>query len=378
MNTSKDRILGPLPNPFLMKDGSTMKSREQWPQKRQELLDDMLPIFHGMLPPKPEIFHIRKLHQNARGCCTYMIEAGTKEKKLEFPMRIYFPKGQEGPLPVILTGDGCWMYWTDEIIREANAQGFLVAEFDRTILAEDDFRSDFSHGLYPVYPEYQFGAIAAWAWGYHRCIDALELIDRADTSCIGISGHSRGGKTTLLAAATDERILFTQANCSGAGGAGCFRYEQYTNPFTGEAYENRDRRSEWLADFQRNNVPFWFGPKIFDYVGKEEELPFDLHYLKAAIAPRYLLETTSFDDVWADPVGAYQTFRGAKEIYKFLGVADHIASYYRYGEHFYGFREFQIFLEFIQAAKLGRPFLLDNAESIFDVPLIFDWRAEEV
>lgn len=65
--------------------------------------------------------------------------------------------------------------------------------------------------------------ISAWAWGYHRVIDALNHISEIDISKIMITGHSRGGKAVQLAAATDERIAFVADNNSGCCGFGLHR-----------------------------------------------------------------------------------------------------------------------------------------------------------
>jgi len=347
-----DRILGPLPDLFRCTDGTPLTDPAQWPRRRQELLDAVVPLLYGGLPPAPGVLELTKLFVWRGRLHSWLIETGTAEKTITFELQLHTPEGP-GPFPVLLTGDGCFGYCNDEVIREANHRGWLVARFNRTVLAKDDLTDQSrTGGLYEVYPDSTFGAIAAWAWGYHRCVDALLQIPEADGSRIAITGHSRGGKTTLLAAATDERILFTQDSASGAGGGGCFRYEQYESADEIRARHLEDGRSEQLADLMQV-IPYWFGSGMHAYVGKEETLPFDQHFLKAAIAPRYLLQSNYPDDIWANPRGAEQTYLAAKALYAFLGAQDHIASVTRPGGHYQYPVDFARFLDFAEAARRG-------------------------
>jgi len=98
-----------------------------------------------------------------------------------------------------------------------------MAEFSR-----DDFSLDypddggaavFNSGVYPLYPGYDWGNVAAWAWGYSRVVDYLETLSHLDTTKIAIAGHSRGAKSAMLAAALDERIALVGANQSGMMGS---------------------------------------------------------------------------------------------------------------------------------------------------------------
>ena len=94
---------------------------------------------------------------------------------------------------------------------------------------------------------------------YHRCVDALYQIPDADTDHIAISGHSRGGKTVLLAGATDKRVKYVNPNCSGTHGCGCYRYISHDD------LGNGDKRSEPLC-YLFGIVPYWLGPKLKNYV----------------------------------------------------------------------------------------------------------------
>jgi dienelactone hydrolase len=67
------------------------------------------------------------------------------------------------------------------------------------------------------------GAVAAWAWGYSRVLEALEQEPGVDPARTAVWGHSRNGKAALLAAAFDPRIDLVIAHQSGRGGAALSR-----------------------------------------------------------------------------------------------------------------------------------------------------------
>lgn len=264
-------------------------------------------------------------------------------------------------------------YMKDTVIQEANARGLACARFERTLAAPDDMDLSRDFGIYTIWPELDFGAVAAWAWMYHRAVDALELIDDADASKIAVTGQSRGGKTSLLAAATDERILFCQSNCSGAFGSGCFRITEHQPD--GNMGLNED-----LLHFFAHDVPwdirYWVGPGMEAYIGREQELPFDMHTIKSLIAPRYLLETWSVDDLWCNPRGCWQTHRAAKEVFRFLGAEGHMAFVGRYGPHGMPLGDWCTYFDFIADALAGRPFARDNGEAYYgSMAPACDWTA---
>lgn len=329
--------------------------------------DRIVELEYGGLPPTPAETRWVELHtatvRNLGGARFLSGRVTTgPDRPFGFLLQVLVPPGN-GPFLVLLTGDACWRYATDEVAAEVLRRGGILAQFNRVDIVPDGHRSRRVTGLYQVYPEGRYGALAAWAWGYHRCVDVLAGMDFVDASRIAIVGHSRGGKTALLAGATDERIALTSANNSGAGGAGCFRV--------------RGHQSETLADLMRT-FPYWFGPAMRDYVGREQDLPFDQHFLKALVAPRALLTTEALGDLWANPTGTLQTHLAAREAYRFLNAEDRIGIWFREGGHDHSYADWEALLDFMDWQWYGKtPECRFDLNPFPDMVAAFTWSAPE-
>ena len=157
--------------------------------------------------------------------------------------------------------------------------------------------------IYSIFEKPLNGAISAWSWGLSRALDALETIPGADAKNVIAIGHSRLGKTALLAAALDTRFAGCVSNNSGCMGAAISRRQ------FGETIEAITRV-----------FPYWFKPQLREYANKESELPIDQHQLLALIAPRPLYVTSASEDLWADPRGELLALVEAGKVYRLFGA----------------------------------------------------------
>jgi hypothetical protein len=280
------------------------------------------------------------------------------EDQIALRLKMTIPTAK-GPFPVVVSGDLCWDRITPPIVSQIIQRGYILVRFDRTEIAPD--KNDRTQGAYRVYPEYDWGALAAWAWGYHRVVDYLVGLDFVDAGRIAITGHSRGGKAALLAGAMDERIAVTIANNSGCGGAGCYRHQA--------------EGSEDITAIT-GNFPYWWGPRMKEFVGRVDRLPFDQHSLKALVAPRALLTTEALGDLWANPEGTQLTHTAARRVFEFLGAADRIGICFRPGQHEQNGDDWTVLLDFADLHLRGK--LASRRFDICpftDVPRACDWSA---
>ena len=344
-------ILGKLPDPFLKEDGTRMTA-EEWYAQRDQLFNKICDIEYGGMPPRPEVVKVVRLSAPRRdgGTNVYKIWAGTKEKQVSFVLDITAPVAPvDGSVkfPVLLTGDGCYNCCESDTIAKACSMKFAVARFNRLELANDDKDAGRVGGLYDIYPEHtSFKAISAWAWGYMTVMDAFEQIPHIDVENVGITGHSCGGKTVMLAAAADTRIKFVCPNNSGCHGAVSYRLKDHGDEFT--------RRTEELSDMMKN-LPHWMGDKLNEYIDREDSLPYDMHFFGALTAPRFYLQCEGMQDYWINPQGAWMNFCGVKEAYRYLGCEDNAAAWFRPGIHRHKLPDFTEFLEFMRSKMNGKP-----------------------
>lgn len=367
-------VLGKLPDPFLMTGGTRADTAEKWCEQRKELYKKAVELQYGKMPPAPEYFKVELTYGGGWGKAnSYKITAGTNEKQVSFFMKVFMPE-TPGKHPAVINGDMCFNYsFNTEFTSSFTDNNIFYVLFDRTELAHDLRNEGRCKGaLYEVYPDYNFGAVMAWAWGYSRCIDALEKIGRADMSCIAVTGHSRGGKTAMLAGALDERVAIVNPNETCAAGCGCYRIHMKAITEDGE-----EKRSETLKDIY-DHFEFWFNEELARYRECEQELPFDSHFMKALVAPRILFVSEAASDIWANPIGSWQTTMAAGEVYKMLGCEENLYWYYRTGYHYHKIEDIKMLINIINHVRNGEKLSDNFFKTPFRKPeLIFDWRAPE-
>ena len=364
-------VLGALPDPFLRPDGSRLQKPEDWQAQRAALLKTAVELQYGALPPQPEFLEVETLTDSPK-VYNYRIHTGTRAKPVTMRLQVILPKTEE-KVPVIVTGDDCWRYARNEDYLEAALQkGIGWAIFDRTELAHDVRAEGRGHGaLYETYPAGTFGAIGAWAWGFSRAVDALEQLELPiDLDWITFTGHSRGAKTAALAGAVDARARIVNPNSTCAGACGCYRVHM-----KGIYGENPERRSETLADLLRR-FSFWMGEGMAPYADNEAALPFDAHFLKALVAPRTLYISEAAGDLWANPVGSYQTTLAAREVYRFLGAEENLFWSFRPGFHEHLPDDIAMLANVICHQRNGEALDTRFFRTPFVPPApIFDWKA---
>ena len=366
-------VLGELPDPFAREDGTRISTPEEFDEHKNHLYKSVVELQYGKQPPKPEFLEVEYLSSSRKGFCCRIV-TGRRECPVAFGLKVFVPQNvNEERCPIIVDGDLCFDYAFDaEYIDAMLNEGIAFAIFNRTELAPDKKDAGRKGQLYNCYPEYDFGALGAWAWGYSRVIDAIIKLDKFDNDWIAVTGHSRGGKTAALAGVLDDRIKIIAPNETNAGSCSCYRIHMKAINEGGE-----EKRSETLALLLKN-FDFWMGPKMSEYAECEEKLPFDAHFLKAMIAPRTLLIAEAASDIWTNPVGSWMTTQAAKEVYKLYGKEENLFWYFRYGYHYHKIEDIKMLVSVIKHQRKGEALCEGFFSTPFEEPeLIYKWRCPE-
>ena len=152
-----------------------------------------------------------------------------------------------------------------------------------------------------------WGALAAWSWGASRALDYFETDPAVDAKQVGLEGHSRWGKATLLAMALDQRFATAYVSSSGEGGAKLSRHDY------GEPLDAVTIPQEY----------HWMAGNFLKYARNWDALPVDSHELIALCAPRPVLITGgTCQDRGAATTGMFLAAVAAGPVYRLLGKND--------------------------------------------------------
>ena len=382
-----------LPDPLVFFDGRPVQTKQEWENERRPELKRLFQHYmYGKLPPKPARWGMSTT--DPRDCLDgkatlQQVTLSFEQPKLEHKINVLLisPKNVQGLIPVFVGMNFCgnhavlddpsiaipssWVYkscagvendhatekgrgsqkdvWNVDLIID---RGYALATFYSGDIDPDtaDFADGLNaelHDLSKPLPGDAAGTIACWAWGYHRVVDYIvSNKDRLDHQRIIAVGHSRNGKTSLLAAAMDERIALAIPHQAGCGGTAPSR----TN----------DPRAESIKRIN-TSFPHWFCDNFTQFNEQTERLPFDQHCLAALCAPRPVLFTNAQQDQWANPTGQFEMLEAASPVYELLGVEglnaerqppegelvnSRLGYFIRGGEHSMTRADWQVFLDF--------------------------------
>jgi hypothetical protein len=295
-----------------------------WPARREEMKRILEHEEIGHMPPSQANVTAKESEAQtiAGGSVATVRLSFGPNGKVSLDVQLLKPAGN-GPFPVIVFPSFETHGSADDVAKQFAApvaRGYAVATFFYQQCAADRPGARDS-GFLPAYPDFDWGMIAATAWGMSRCVDYLQTLPDIDKSQVIAAGHSRLGKAALVAGAWDERFALTAPAGSGCGGTGAYR-------FCGVGRGGKEGLEDVVKRF-----PQWFVPQLATYSGRVEEMPFDQNWLIALVAPRRFIAADALDDPYANGNALGQAWLAAKPIYQALGVPERLAIHFRPGGH---------------------------------------------
>jgi hypothetical protein len=391
-----------LPDIMVMNDGTKVTSPRQWEKRRQEMRRILAYYAVGQMPPAPGNVRGTVLKSEAvlDGAVQYRLVHLTfgPAGKLALDIGIFTP-AEGGPFPAIIlqggtppggtvlprlpsgpnqgrgqdvllmvgpgpaaatppVSDTAGATASTRPIPQATAQsvatqradvfrrGYALVIFNPNDCAEDTTlrNADGSWAFrntrfFPAYPGYDWGILAGWAWGASRVADYLEKDPAIDKTRLIVTGASRNGKSSMIAAAFDDRLMGAPV-VTGGGGIGAYR-------FAGP------RKSETL-DIMEKKYPNWFSPNLHEFWGQREKLPFDEHWFLALAAPRPFIALEGDTDTISLPDAVRQSILAAQPAYALLGVKDRLGVNYAKHGHAFTAEDWTAMMDFFDKNLLGK------------------------
>lgn len=345
---AKANVYTNVPDPLMLEDGKrTTTAQEWWSVRRPQIVEDFEREILGRAPRNLPAVHwevVSSVRENYGGIEVITKRLAGHVDNASFPqipvtidMVLTTPVNAAGPVPVLMelafakdfqravarpvsqpVAGAPGEYGVD--LQPILERGWGFAVLNPVSYQADD-GSGLTEGIIGLMNKGQprsvddWGALRAWAWGASRALDYLATDKAVDANQVGLVGHSRFGKTVLVAMAYDPRFAIAYSSSSGEGGAKLYRHiygEQMSNLAAQPLYH-------WMA----GNFLRYGGPRT------PADLPVDAHELLALAAPRPVFIGAGAGvgdgyadprgDAWADPKGMFLAEVAATPVYRLLG-----------------------------------------------------------
>ena len=321
-----------LPDPLVLKNGQKVTTAQMWwNQRRPEIVEDFDREIYGRVPKDtPKVnWELASTTNETNGNVAVVTKqlVGHVDNSsypaitVDIQLTLSTPADATGPVPVIMefgfggvfgrARSGAGPTWQQQVLAKGWGYAIIVPN---SIQADNG--AGLTKGIIGLCNKGQprkaddWGALRAWAWGASRALDYFETDKSVDARQVGLEGHSRYGKATLVAMTYDQRFAIAYVSSSGEGGASLFRRDW------GEIVENVAGSGEyhWMV----GNFLKYAGPLTWD------DLPIDAHELIALCAPRpvFISGGSNNGDAWVDAKGMFLAAAGAGPVYKLLGKKD--------------------------------------------------------
>jgi len=152
---------------------------------------------------------------------------------------------------------------------------------------------------------FQSGTMKA-VWDNTRGLDLLESLGFVKRGSFGAIGHSLGGHNAIFTAVFDERIKVIVTSCG---------FDSFLDYFGGDP-------NVWKPE--RGWCQTRYMPKLTEYAGRLNEIPFDFPELLGALAPRRLFVSAPLSDTNFKWRSVDAAAKAAAEVYRLHGMRQNL------------------------------------------------------
>jgi hypothetical protein len=251
-----------LPDPLVLKNGQKVTTAEMWwNQRRPEIVEEFDREIYGRVPKDtPKVsWEVTSTSNEKNGDVPVIVKklvghvdnSAYPQITVDIQLTLTTPASATGPVPVMMEfgfggfgpggpggarkgapkaaakpggpagfGGGGGPTWQQQVLAKGWGYAIIVPN---SIQADNG--AGLTKGIIGLCNKGQprklddWGALRAWAWGASRALDYFQTDKAVDAKQVGLEGHSRYGKTTLVAMAYDPRFAIAYVSSSGEGGA---------------------------------------------------------------------------------------------------------------------------------------------------------------